>query len=300
MKRMTIRQLIENKAMKKILFTLSVCGLCLFSCTKPDDGGNNQEPGPDPVVDEFVPELPADNSAEGVRHLVMLTDFTGNGCPGCPFLLQAFDKLFEDKDLYSNVIMTAAHQYNADDPAYYADTKLASSFSIKQFPTLVINLSEVYDTQVTVQSNLKKWIGDAIAQDARAGICASVAVKDDVLYVNTQIKALEDNTYRVGAWLVEDGIYAVQEGTANEKYYTHDACLRVAESKVVNSYQGLRVGDLKKGQTADKLFKIDLDNKWKRENCRVVIFVSTKTASGDYAVTNVAATKSLNDKVSYK
>ena len=120
------------------------------------------------------------------------------------------------------------------------------------------------------------------------------------MYVNTQIKALEDNTFRVGAWLVEDGIYAVQEGTANEKYYTHDACLRVAESKVVNSYQGLRVGDLKNGQTADKLFKINLDKAWKRENCRVVVFVSVKTASGDYAVTNVVATKSLNDKVSYK
>ena len=92
-------QLKENKAMKKILFTISVCGLCLFSCTKPDDGGNKPEPDPDPVVDDFVPELPSDNSSEGVRHLVMLTDFTGSDCPGCPALLQALDAVLEDETI---------------------------------------------------------------------------------------------------------------------------------------------------------------------------------------------------------
>ncbi|MGM9786391.1 MAG: Omp28-related outer membrane protein [Candidatus Cryptobacteroides sp.] len=286
--------------MKKILFTLSACGLCLFSCTKPDDGGNNKEPDPDPVVDEFVPELPADNSSDGVRHLVMLTDFTGSSCPGCPALLQALYAVLEDQTIASRVVMTAAHQFKDDDPAYFSDKKLYESFGITQFPSLVINLCDKYDVGVTNQSNLRSWITAAQSETPKAGICASVGVKDGVVYVNTRVKALEDNSFRVGAWLVEDGIYAVQSGTANDKYYTHNACLRVADSKLVNSFQGLRIGNLKKDATADHLFKIKLDPSWKSENCRVVVFVSAKNDSDDYAVTNVAATSSLEDTVAYK
>ena len=285
--------------MKKILFTISVCGLCLFSCTKPDDGGNKPEPDPDPVVDDFVPELPSDNSSEGVRHLVMLTDFTGSDCPGCPALLQALDAVLEDETIAGGVVMTAAHQFKDTDPAYFSDKTLYQSFDITVFPSLVINLCDKYDVGVTSQANLKSWISAAQAQAPKAGICAAVGVKDGVVYVNTQVKALEDNTFRVGAWLVEDGIYAPQAGTANEKYYTHNACLRVAESKLVKSFQGLRLGNLKKDAKAEYLFKIKLDPSWKSENCRVVVFVSCKNDSGDYAVTNAAATTSLEGTIAY-
>jgi hypothetical protein len=58
------------------------------------------------------------------------------------------------------------------------------------------------------------------------------------------------------------------------------------------------MGHISKGETADQLFIMELDRKWKVENCHLVLFVST-TIKNQQTVTNAVQTASLTSGVEF-
>ena len=89
--------------------------------------------------------------------------------------------------------------------------------------------------------------------------------------------AAETNEFRIGAWLIEDGIYSKQSNKGYPgDFNTHDHCIRVADSKVSGTdFSGHALGEIEAGSTAEYSFSIDVDSDWNADNCSLVLFVTS-------------------------
>jgi hypothetical protein len=110
-----------------------------------------------------------------------------------------------------------------------------------------------------------------------------------VIAVKTVVKAAETGKYRVGVWVLEDGIKGQQADQYNVKepwMDIFDNSVRLADSKVTGSnYTGHLLGEIKAGQTAERMFVLNLKKSWVVENLKLVVFVSAED-DGSYTVNN--------------
>ena len=121
---------------------------------------------------------------------------------------------------------------------------------------------------------------------------------NDIL-VNVEVKAAEANNYRVAAWLLEDGIYSLQSGMSESWHNTHDNALRYAAGKASQlSFVGDRLGEVKAGEKAGKVFVLPVDESWVAANCEVLVIVTAADANGNYDIVNCALCQ-VDDTVSY-
>ena len=111
-------------------------------------------------------------------------------------------------------------------------------------------------------------------------------VKEDWREQLATIKAAVDNNYRVTAWLLEDGIEAEQDGATAEWMHTHENALRPFSGTSLNmGVYGERLGDLKAGQTAEKVLTIAVEEGWKAENYKVLV-IANASVEGRYDLAN--------------
>ena len=236
------------------------------------------------------PQGPEDNDPENInfKRRVLLIQFTGTGCGYCPGMSAALKECLQYESFADSVVLTAAHRYNSSDPAYLANYALDQAMGITGYPSLVADM--YYMT--SLYNNMAKFIrADLLPATidrttTKAGISAVSYIEEDQVIIKATVKAAEESLFRIGAWLIEDGIYGQQSnyGIAEGNFDIHDNCIRVADSKVTSSdYTGHDIGPvdedgnvqpIKKGETAEYTFTIDLKDKWKRENCSLVIFVT--------------------------
>ena len=236
------------------------------------------------------PQGPEDNDPENInfKRRVLLIQFTGTGCGYCPGMSAALKECLQYESFADSVVLTAAHRYNSSDPAYLANYALDQAMGITGYPSLVADM--YYMT--SLYNNMAKFIrADLLPATidrttTKAGISAISYIEEDQVIIKATVKAAEESLFRIGAWLIEDGIYGQQSnyGIAEGDFDIHDNCIRVADSKVTSSdYTGHDIGPvdedgnvqpIKKGETAEYTFTIDLKDKWKRENCSLVIFVT--------------------------
>ena len=136
---------------------------------------------------------------------------------------------------------------------------------------------------------IKSHIDDLHQDAADAGIAASVLQTGSNLGVNVQIKAAEENKYRIAVWVLEDGIRARQDGAFEDWMNTHSNAVRVMAGSTLNlRIYGENVDVLKKGQTASKSFVIALEDGWNVEKCKVMVLVNAATDDGRYNLANCA------------
>ncbi len=236
------------------------------------------------------PQGPEDNDPENInfKRRVLLIQFTGTGCGYCPGMSAALKECLQYESFADSVVLTAAHRYNSSDPAYLANYALDQAMGITGYPSLVADMYYV----TSLYNDMAKFIrADLLPATidrttTKAGISAVSYIEEDQVIIKATVKAAEESLFRIGAWLIEDGIYGQQSnyGIAEGDFDIHDNCIRVADSKVTSSdYTGHDIGPvdedgnvqpIKKGETAEYTFTIDLKDKWKRENCSLVIFVT--------------------------
>ena len=185
--------------------------------------------------------------------------------------------------------LTVAHRYNNTDPAYLTGYALDQAMGVNGAPYLVADM--YYN--VGLYNNMAAYIRETLLPytyhrntiKTKAGISAVSYIEDDKVIIKATVKAAEESLFRIGAWLIEDGIYGQQTNYGFEgDFNTHDNCIRIADSKVSTSdYTGYEIGPvgedgkvqpIKKGETAEHTFTIELKDKWKRENCSLVLFVT--------------------------
>lgn len=246
-----------------------------------------EEPEEDPDNNE-TPEGPTDSDPENLnfKRRSLLIQFTGTGCGYCPGMTQSLRDVLSNEEYAEHTVLTAAHRYNGSDPAYLAGYALDQAMGISGYPSLVADMCYIVTSYYT--NYVENLVTTALSRTtAKAGISAVSYIEDDKVIIKATVKAAEESKFRIGAWLMEDGIYGQQSnyGIAEGDFNIHDNCIRVADSKVSSSdYTGYEIGPvdengkvqpIKKGETAEYTFTIELKDKWKRENCSLVIFVTT-------------------------
>ena len=119
---------------------------------------------------------------------------------------------------------------------------------------------------------IKSHIDDLHQEAADAGIAASVLQTGSSLGVNVQVKAAKESQYRIAVWVLEDGIRAKQDGAFEDWMNTHSNAVRAMAGTTLNlRIYGESLDILKKGETAEKSFVIDIEDGWNVENCKVKV-----------------------------
>lgn len=267
------------------------------------------------AVEEFplATEIPADPNPASTSFVrkILLTQFTGTGCGFCPYMVNIIREL--PASYSKHYILTAAHRFNESDPAFL-QTALEQSMAVPGFPTLAVDLYAL-ESDYRTPGLFSAMVQAAINREkAKAGIAACVSYNDKtrMVSVKAEVKAAVTDNFRIGAWVLEDGIYGEQynpKGVSGYNYNIHDNSIRLVESKVSSSdYTGFYLGEVKAGEKMEYQFNaanMVLDPSWKAENCRVVVFITTKgdgSATGtlnEWYVNNVVECP-LNSAVAYQ
>ena len=240
-----------------------------------------------------VPELPADPQEDNVtfRHRMLLVQHTGATCSNCPRMMESLRTLSQDESYNGLYHHVASHSYNGGeaDAAYSeAARDLSMAYNLTgMYPMLTFNLTST--SAGTGLSEIKAQIDQLKKDKAPVGIAAAVKQSGDDILVNVEVKAADANSYRLAAWLLEDGIYSLQSGMSESWHNTHDNALRYAAGKVSQlSFVGEKLGELKAGEKAGKVFVLPVEESWVADNCEVLILVTAADANGNYDVVNSA------------
>ncbi len=220
-------------------------------------------------------------------HRAFLTQYTGTGCGYCPAMIKILRELFADETIPTKAVHAAVHSYNSADPAYISAPKVNS------YPYLTVDQVSGF-SHAQPSSALKSMVESSIASTAKAGISVSPKYYEDegVLVVTVAVKAATDGLFNVGAWLLEDEIYGMQEDYNNigdKSYNTHENCVRIADSKYKGTWFGHALGNVKTGDTVIKTFVMNVKKSWKVENLHLAVFASYGEQDGDkllYSVCN--------------
>lgn len=250
-----------------------------------------------------APAVPTDNNPSKLNfhRRVLLIQFTGTGCGYCPSMVTALHAIAENEATKNQFVLAAAHigGYAGSDPALMTEGKtIDDAFGITSYPNLVVDMvpngGSVYATESYLTSQLNKALNRV---SVKGGIAANTEYHTDKQYVmvNALVKAKETTEFRIGAWLLEDGIEGVQTVYADANtvpginYNIHNNCIRKVKSQQPTDdfdFTGLTLGTIEAGQTASQEFAFSLKNAWKSENLHLILFISTKE-NGKWRVNNV-------------
>ena len=253
------------------------------------------------AVDFEIPTRPTDPQPDNLqfKHRSMIIQFTGLGCGYCPFMIAALRDVLTDESYDSKAVLAALHTYTGD-PYAPADKSIDRIFGVQGYPYVIFDMMNGFGNYgyTTNVSYIKKFIDSSLSTPARAGISARASKDEKTLIIRMTVKAAVAGKFRVGAWVLENGITGRQSNYGMDgEFGTHDNVVRLADSKNGSSYTGHDIGYLNAGDTSDYLFVISLDSKWDQNKCHLVLFVSAPNDNGNYVVTNTVATRSLTDAV---
>ena len=237
-----------------------------------------------------IPVIPADPDEAGLefRHRMLIVQHTGATCPNCPLMMISLKQLSEDDDYAGAYNLVASHSYNdgISDAAYSpAARTLSATFNSGSYPELTFNLTKVnaghgYD-------DICEQVGLHMKDSAPAGIAVAVDSSAHEVVANVEIKFGDAGDYRMGAWLLEDDVFALQSGASESWQHSHDNALRaMSGEKPTECIYGLPVGNMKSGDKYERLFRFPLEPEWKSQNCRVLVFVTKADADGNFDVVN--------------
>ncbi|MBR5282167.1 MAG: Omp28-related outer membrane protein [Alistipes sp.] len=256
-----------------------------------------------------APEAPGDDNPDKLnfKRRVLLIQFTGTGCGYCPAMTATLRQVMAEEYYAENAVLVAAHRYNNSDPAYLYGAALDQAMGVSSYPQLAVDMHT--RTGYTNYPSVTNLIINAINRvEARAGI-AAVAEYDETnrtVSITATVKAGVKSEFRVGAWLIEDGVFGAQQnyGVAEGDFNIHDHCIRVADSKVTGSdFSGHSLGVIEAGSTAERSFSIKIDNAWEAENCRLVLFVTspeTNSYGKSYFYVNNAVEMPIDGSIDFE
>lgn len=242
------------------------------------------------VVPYDLPTLPADPnpSSTDFSQRTLAIQFTGLGCMFCPYTIAAVDQIMAS-DFSKDVFFAVAHSYPGDPMGGAVINALASSCSASGAPHVSIALRKVnYNNTRSIDANvasIKSQVNnDRTKHPVKAAVAASVEKIGSQIVIHTSVKAAAEGNYYVGAWLLEDGISGTQYNPEKVEgdFNTHNNVVRGVAGRVGSyNFSGDPLGQFAAGESKSFLQTIDLDNSWKAENCKVVVFVSTPDAAGE-------------------
>lgn len=251
-----------------------------------------------------VPATPADPkpASTDFKTRVLLTQFTGVECGFCPKMMHILHPILDDPD-EDRVVWVAAHSYNSNDPAYLSP-RYSEEMGVAGYPYAVLDHYFGFEWYTFSSSDaLSAKIDDfvSVKKDVAAGIAVNVKLTGREIVAKVSVKSPEKANYKIGGFLLEDGLYARQQSGDADWMNTHDACIRYIDAGT--NYDGIDLGQIGKGEVVDEVFVWNIDDIWKTnlsigywdecvlENLRVAFFVSTTDTQGNYYVNNAVQCK---------
>ena len=244
------------------------------------------------AMSSMVPVIPTDPqpSSTDFHRRSLLIQFTGTGCGYCPFMINTIRRLAADSAYSDKYVHAACHSYNDPDPAYI-QTNLPSAMSVGGYPSCIFNLDKTTLFQSNVSdAAIKDYIDSKYEQGARVAVAGACVVDGSQLVLRAGIKAGTAGSYRLAAWVLEDGIVGKQSnyGAPDEfgiGFDVHENCIRnIYGQNAAKDFTGQSF-KLEEGETADMFVIFDMPSYWVTENLHVVVFASAQDGTS-YIVNN--------------
>lgn len=292
----------------KTIVLLMAAALFAVSCSKTSSNNGEADEGGDQIgiIDT---KLPVDENPDSYnfKRRILVTDHTGTDCGQCPFVVCALNKISETDELKDKMVVIKSYYYSAKDPLRCkASVTLGNYLKTEaSVPYVHIDLSTANDMKKYGTNNnsdsdmralLPKLRKAYEKAKAKIGICASSEVNGDVIEVRAGVKIGEPGKYKIGAFLVEDGVKAAQQnwGAKGYDFNTHNGTLRQIFD--LKNIAGKELGseELKQGDIEITDFTFDAKENIKDiNNCRVIIYVTTpdEPGSAKFYVNNVISCK---------
>ncbi len=241
------------------------------------------------------------------------TQFTGADCGYCPFAKASLYEAANDPNYADKFVVAAIYTYQATDDLYPTNyANIDRKFGVSSYPTVFFDMKGIVNQEKKDSgfTFTKAAIDESHKEDAKAGIAVNVASDDgDTFVARISVKAAVDGVYYVGAWLVEDGLYEKQANygcNADIDFNTHNNVLRIADSG--ENYVGHSLGAMKAGEIKDQVVTMTIKDPnpnskkepWVKENCRLVVFVTTEKNNGSVYVTNVVANDVYSESIEFE
>ncbi len=259
------------------------------------------------AIDIAIPETPADPKPESTdfKARVLLTEFTTVGCSACPAMKTILHEVESDASVAELVIMTECHSGlvgGVADPCYIHNQDFEDFSMITGYPTVKLDLDKLPSDRTAMKSIIKEL--HAAKAATAPGIAVNATLQDDKVVAKVTVKAKVASSYRVGAFLLEDGIYAKQTNASADWMHNHDNVIRYIDAQYKNSFYGIPVADIKAGETADTMISWLLEDIWaygtekgeinggiawperNNDKLHMVVFVSMSDGFGGYQVVN--------------
>ena len=259
------------------------------------------------AIDIAIPESPADPkpASTDFKARVLLTEFTTVGCSACPAMKVILHEVAADASVSDKVVMVECHSglvNSIADPCYIHNQAYEDFSRITGFPTVVLDI----DQTVADRTSMKSLISSFHAQndEVAPGIAVNAKLENDKVVAKVTVKAKVASSYRVGAFLLEDGIYARQTSGTAAWMDTHDNVIRYIDAQYKGTFYGIPVAEIAAGKTADTMFSWVLEDIWtegsskgavnggiawperNNDKLHMVVFVSMSDGFGGYQVVN--------------
>ena len=281
-----------------------------------------------------IPETPADPkpSSTDFKARTLITEFTTTGCSWCPSMKRVLHGALEDAETADKVVMTACHSSlvnSVKDPAYirtgYEDFSGATGL-----PFVFCDMYYGFGYYNGLSAKDLMGLFDELCTEkeaAAAGIAVTSSLEDGQLVAKVTVKAAQTGSYRVGAFLLEDGIYGKQTSAGEDDWmHNHDNVIRYIDSRYYSNagreqFYGHSVGEVEAGKTADHVFVWMLDDIWSKgalageqyggyywdpfveNNLHLAVFVSTISTDdkgNEYYYVNNAIDCPVNGQTPYE
>ena len=254
-------------------------------------------------------ELPQDvqvNKFSDFQRKVLVAEGTYTTCPNCPYMIRAME-LFSEKGANANkAVIVAAH--TGDEFSNPASEAAVRTMRMTYFPCCAFNLNPDIaignDYPETNAEKINAIVGMELMEDARVGIASATAISKDstLVAVRAAVKVGKDGSYRINAWLIEDGVLGYQSSNWPEfsdgKYTVlidHMHILR--DASCVSPIQGELLGEKDACVEGDVIefyheFDVTESNVANTANCKVAVLVTaTSGTSSVYYVNNIVECK---------
>lgn len=260
------------------------------------------------ATDLAIPASPADPkpASTDFKARVLITEFTTVGCTYCPAVKEIVHNLLNDPVMSEKIVVTECHSGlvgGVADPCYLHDRTFEDYCAITGFPTLKLDIDYLVKDRYSLGSIVDEMLA-AKDNGTLPGIAVNAKCENDNVVAKVTVKAAADASYRVGAFLVEDGIYAEQKSATADWMHTHNNVIRYVDAAYKAKYYGYPVSDIEAGKTADIMFSWLLEDIWEygsnkgainggiawpernNDNLHMVVFVSMSDGEGGYYIAN--------------
>ena len=255
-----------------------------------------------PALYIAIPEDSQPEKFSNFQHKVLLTEATGTWCGYCPNMIAALEYFSENYSNASNTVVVATHNSDelSNDASEAVIKAIATNMTVEEqrnfgLPSCFVNFepSSQVGTRLSVNidaENLNSMVNMELKETARVGIATATAASADnsILVVRAEVKIGKAGSYRINAWLIEDGVSAYQ---SNAGVIDHMHILRGASS--VSPIQGQLLGEKESCAAGDVIdFYYEFDTKEHKianvKNCKVAVLVTAGSGSASkFFVNNI-------------